>query len=59
MGVDIDDHDVVEIALVRLFARMRQKAGSVELVDGDAAAAISDEIHGFPPGVYGACMFCA
>ena len=49
MRVDIDDHEVVELAQVRLLARMRQKPGGVEFIDRDAPAAISNEVHGVPP----------
>jgi hypothetical protein len=49
MRVDIDDHDVVELAQVRLLARVSQKPGRVELIDRDAPAAISNEVHGIPP----------
>ena len=45
VGVDIDDHHVVEIALVRLFARVRQQARGIELLDRYAATAISDDVH--------------
>ena len=45
VSVDVDDHHVVEIALVRLLARMRQQARGIELLDRYAATAISDEIH--------------
>ncbi len=49
MSVDVDDHHVVEVALMRLLARMRQQAAGVELLDRYAAAAISDEIHDVSP----------
>ena len=43
--VDVDDQNVVEVALVRLLARMREEPRGVELLDGDAAAAIGDQVH--------------
>jgi hypothetical protein len=49
--VDVDDHHVVEVALVRLFARMRQQAAGIEFLDRYAPTAISDEIHGVSPDV--------
>src|SRR6516162_4910968 len=51
MGVDVDDQHVVETARMRLFARVRQEPAGVELLDGDAATAIGNEIHGISPGV--------
>ncbi len=45
MGVDVDDQHVVELALHRLLAGMRQQAAGVQLLDGDASAAISNQIH--------------
>ncbi len=44
--VDVDDEDVVQVALMRLFTRVRQKPAGIEFLDGDAAAAIGNEIHG-------------
>src|SRR5215469_4803038 len=49
--VDVDDENVVEIARMRLFARVRQESGGVEFFDGDAATAIGNQIHGMSPGV--------
>jgi hypothetical protein len=49
VGVDIDDHEIVEVALVRLLARVREQLAGVQLVDRYAPAAISDEIHGISP----------
>ena len=46
MGIDVDDQDVVELALLRLLTGMGEQAGGVELLDGDAPAAIGDEVHG-------------
>jgi hypothetical protein len=45
--VDVDDHHIVEIALVRLLARMRQQTRGVEFLDRYTAAPISDEIHDY------------
>ena len=45
MRIDIDDQDVVELALMRLLARVREQPGGVELLDGDAAAAVGDQVH--------------
>ena len=53
MGVDVDDQDVVELALLRLLPGVGQKPGGVELFDGDAPAAIGNEFHGVSP-----CCFC-
>src|SRR5215469_13194185 len=47
MRVHIDDEDVVEIALHRLLAGMRQEARGVELVDRYASAAFCEQVHGF------------
>ena len=44
--IDVGDQDVVEVALVRLLAGMRQQAAGVELFDGDAPAAIGEKVHG-------------
>ena len=49
VSVDIDDQNLVEFALVRLLAGVCQEPGSVELLDGHAAAAIGDQIHDVPP----------
>ena len=51
MGVDVDDHDVIEIALVGLLARVSEQASSIQFLDRHAATAISDEIHSVSPGV--------
>ncbi len=45
MGVDVDDQDVVEFALMRLLARVREQARGVELLDRYAAAAIGYQVH--------------
>src|SRR4029079_1419825 len=44
--VYVDDDHVVELALHRLLPCMRQEAGGVEFIDGDAAAAVGDQVHG-------------
>ncbi len=46
MGVDVDDQDVVELALLRLLTGVGEQAGGVELLDRHAPAAIGDEVHG-------------
>jgi hypothetical protein len=51
MGIDVDDQNIVEITLMRLFARVRQQAAGIEFLDRHAATAISDEIHGVSPDV--------
>jgi hypothetical protein len=51
MGIDIDDQNIVEVTLMRLFARVRQQAAGIEFLDRHAATAISDEIHGVSPDV--------
>ena len=43
--VDVDDQHVVELALHRLLPRMREQPRGVEFVDGDAPAAIRDQVH--------------
>ena len=43
--IHIDDKNVVELALNRLLARMREKPGGVQLVDRYASAAFSEEVH--------------
>ena len=53
MGVDVDDQDVVELALLRLLLGVRQKPRGVELFDGDAPAAIGNEFHGVSLLVFG------
>jgi hypothetical protein len=45
MGVHVDDQDVVELALLRLFSGVRQQPRGVEFLDGDAPAAIGNEFH--------------
>jgi hypothetical protein len=45
MGVDVDDQHVVELALKRLLPGVREQPRGVELLDGDAPAAIGDEVH--------------
>ncbi len=45
MRVDVDDQHVVELALHRLLPCMGEQSCGVEFVDGDAAAAVSDEVH--------------
>ena len=45
MRIDIDDQHVVELAPLRLLGGVAQKLGGVELVDGNAAPAISNEVH--------------
>ena len=49
MRVAIDDHDILELAVARLFGGMRQQLARVEFLDRYATAAISDEIHGVSP----------
>ena len=49
VGVDVDDHHVVEVALDRLLVGVAQKLGGVQLIDGDASAAISNQFHGVSP----------
>ena len=49
--VDVDDEDVVELALDRLFAGVGEKPGGVQLVDRYASAAFSEEVHGSSPDV--------
>src|SRR5215471_6834306 len=46
MAVDIGDQHVVEVALVRLAARMGEQPAGVELLDRHPPAAVSDEVHG-------------
>ena len=46
MRVDVDDQHVVELALHRLLAGVRQQPAGVQLFDGDASAAISNKVHG-------------
>ena len=46
VGVDVDDHHVVELALDRLLARVSQQLCGVQLIDGYASAPISNKFHG-------------
>jgi hypothetical protein len=50
VGVDVDDQHVVELALHRLLARVRQQAAGVQLLDRYAPAAVRNEVHGVSPG---------
>ena len=43
--IDVDDHHVVELALHRLLAGVRQQPAGVQLFDGYAPAAISNKVH--------------
>ncbi len=45
MSIHVDDEDVVELALDRLFAGVSEKPGGVQLVDRYASAAFSEEVH--------------
>jgi hypothetical protein len=47
--IDVHDQDIVQLALVRLLARVRQEPGGVEFVDRHPPAAIGNEVHGLPP----------
>src|SRR5262249_52002425 len=47
--IHVDDEHVVELALLRLLAGMRKQPRCVELFDGDAPAAVGDEVHGASP----------
>jgi hypothetical protein len=47
--IDVDDKHVVELALLRLLARVGEQPGGVELFDRNASAAVGDEVHGAPP----------
>ena len=49
VAVDVDDQDVVELALVRLPPRMGEQPAGVELLDRHPSAAIGDEVHGASP----------
>ena len=51
VGVNVDDHHVVEVALVRLLAGVSEQPRGVQLLDRYAATAIGDEIHSVSPGV--------
>ena len=46
MRVDVDDQHVVELALHRLLAGVRQQPAGVQLLDGYASAAIRNKVHG-------------
>ena len=59
MRIDVDDQDVVEVALVRLLAGMRQQPRRVELLDGNAAAAVGNQIHDNAPGIFVAFLVIA
>ena len=43
--IDVGDQNVVEIALMRLLAGVRQEPAGIELLDRHAAAAIGKKIH--------------
>jgi hypothetical protein len=43
---------------MRLFARVRQETSGVEFLDGDAATAIGNQIHGMSPGVFLLALEC-
>src|SRR6185503_6080575 len=45
MSIHVDDEDVVELALDRLFAGVSEKPGVVQLVDRYASTAFSEEVH--------------
>ena len=49
--IDVDDQDVVELALMRLLARVREQPGGVELFDGYAAPAVGYQVHVVAPGI--------
>src|SRR5262249_43309028 len=49
MRVHVDDQHVVEVAAVRLLARIGQQPRGVELFHRYAPAAISNEVHGVAP----------
>jgi hypothetical protein len=48
--IDIDDQDIIEPALLRLLPGMREQAAGIELFDGNAAAAIGNQVHGVSSG---------
>ena len=50
----VDDEDVVQVALMRLFTRVRQKPAGVEFFKRDAAAAVGEQVHGIFLTVLGA-----
>ena len=47
--IDVDDQDVIELALLRLLAGVGKEPRGVELFDRDASAAVGDEVHGASP----------
>src|SRR3954452_2980017 len=49
MAIDIDDQDVVEIALHCLLAGVRKQPAGIELFERDPAAAIGKKVHGCFP----------
>src|SRR5262245_62596295 len=49
VSVDVDDHNVVELALVRLLAGMGQQPGGVEFIDRYPPTAIRNDVHRLPP----------
>src|SRR5207248_5547968 len=56
--IDVDDEHVVKFALLRLLAGMRKQPPGVELFDGDAPAAVGDEVHGASPRKCEDCAKC-
>jgi hypothetical protein len=44
--IDVGDQHVVEIALVRLFAGVREQTAGIELFDRNTATAVSEKVHG-------------
>src|SRR5690348_13339543 len=52
MRIDINNQNVVEVALVRLLPGMREQPRGVELLDRDPPAAFNDEIHRLAPNAY-------
>ena len=49
MAVDVDDQDVVELALHGLLAGVREQPAGIELFKRDPAAAIGKKVHGAFP----------
>jgi hypothetical protein len=49
--VNIDDQDVVELALMRLPRRMSQELAGIEVFDADAPIAVGHKFHGIPLGL--------
>jgi hypothetical protein len=43
--IDVDDHDVVELALHRLLAGVGEQPAGVQLIDCDASATICNKVH--------------